>query len=166
MRNKLEALKHAVGELKNGKDYDWLESHQCNCGIVAQSVTGMKNTPHKLAVRGIGSWGLSICGASGMPYYKVFQWLFDAGFTKKDIMNLEGLCDEKICGEMGMPIRLNMCGTNEGCNDKNNLIAYLEAWIRIIEKEQEPQVKELPAPKMQFEKYEKMAEKTELIYAN
>lgn len=170
MRTKLEALKHAIQELKAGKFYKWTEMSACNCGIVAQSVTGYDSqTLHKKIHDGtmIDLWGESAvaCGVSGLPINEVLQALFDAGFTKAEIQSLEQCSDGRVLAEAGIDLRKPCYQDGKRTSHKahkKTLIKYLEAWVRLIEREQ-PQVKEHPSPEMTFVKHADMKEKLLLV---
>lgn len=161
MRNKIEALEHALYVLKNNLvQYNFYDTCKCNCGILAQSVleTGVNDAFKEMVYDMPGIWGTTAkCNITGDSLSRIFVILNECGFTPKDMWELEELSNKNILKEAGVR-RLSV-------SSKEALIAYLEAWVRILEREQPP-VTESPSPVMTFVKQSEMAEKQELILVN
>lgn len=156
--NKIEALKKTLGELNDPEGhYEWHEVQSCNCGRLAQCVTGLNNHELYLKTRGVNEWSFAIqgkmefemCKVTGMPINEIFKALYSAGFTGKDIMNLEYLRAKDVCKKLGWKHQnekdthdenLNRVPGNRYQGDKENVIAYITAWIEILKEEETPTV--------------------------
>jgi hypothetical protein len=114
---------------------------RCNCGILAQCVTGfgaghMKHGELWNAIKpvvslvGGGSWGYVAefyCSETNRLFSEVIESLLDIGITAKDIANLENLSDEKIVAQVGLgPLTKD---------NPQHVAKYLEAWADILEDE-------------------------------
>lgn len=150
---KIEALRKTVYNLENDiLHYQWDNFETCNCGVVAKTL---------LNDEGIGKNGYfdseirnknltpfceyAFCITSNMPLPKVFQLLKDAGFTIKELIELENLSNPKISNIIGgklYPHEAKDLLVSYYRDQKLYLIAYLRAWIAILETELPPAVKE------------------------
>lgn len=183
--NKLESLRTVSSALKAGHFYSWKKQSSCNCGVVAQAASG--TCMEQLALELIGparkvracdpigscTWTAMLgigCTVTGQPIYKVFQALFDAGFTRTELNALEYLSDETIRARAHISTAhvvtkrsaIQRYGflwlkKREVVNEekahfyavKENLIRYLDAWADMIEEakpvedELEPQLQEV-----------------------
>jgi len=174
--NKIEALRLSAKAIRQGHFYNWRKPHTCNCGIVAQTIMG-KDTPdmallmdktialaRSVEVKSISWTAMSsaLCPITGIPIDTVFKALYEAGFDRTDICNLEHLEDAEICRRAGI-VQRN--GKEEVMETKwswfirkkvvkeaavkahfefaKNAAAYMEAWADMLEEgEIEPQLKE------------------------
>ena len=96
-----------------------------------------------------------LCPITGRPIHKIFRDLMDAGLTKQDMIHLEKLSDPRILKKAGIktthtvPKKSRKHWWNkaiitqvEECDyqyneSKNNLIKYLDAWISILQEDDE-----------------------------
>lgn len=118
-KNKLiKTLNLVINSLKNDTiHYSWQTPSSCNCGIVAQAITGknsfeisedFKEVSNKL--KEIDSempktWKNGVkyfCPISGEPMLKIFKELFDNGLTKEDIVHLEYMDNPAILERSGI----------------------------------------------------------------
>lgn len=95
--------------------YDWYQQHSCNCGLVAQAITGMSFGEMAQELSGAtddwrnvnggkrGGGGpcwtdmmAMYCPLTGVPIKEVFRQLMDAGLTRIDIAYLEALSDPRV----------------------------------------------------------------------
>jgi hypothetical protein len=173
--NKIEALRAASKALKDGTVfYDWKKPHSCNCGIVAQAVLGKSSLslrtilgPVQAAVRAITqneampTWtkmAQVVCPVTGIPENEIFRALHDAGFTAKELCQLEYLSNQDILNRtsivQGMTFtefsttghlwwkktvetpKIMLLPHHE---DHCNLIRYLDAWADMLEEQAKPE---------------------------
>lgn len=127
----INALVLAISSLENKSvHYDWQRPCSCNCGVIAQAITG--ETPDVLAKEYINpvanllansdrkrftkkdgglfhpSWSdmaKQYCSMTGAPTTLIFKQLHGAGLTKDDILHLEFLSDKKICERAGIEMK-------------------------------------------------------------
>lgn len=150
---KIEALRKTVYNLENDiLPYEWSDFESCNCGVVAKTLLNgegvQKNGYLDSEIRNEDLTPFceyAYCITSNMSLPKVFQLLKDAGFTIKELVELENLSNPKISNSIGdklFPHGVKDLLISYYRNEKSYLIAYLRAWIAILETELSPAVKE------------------------
>lgn len=170
MRTKLiDVLNITIQDLKlNRKEYNWTDQNKCNCGLVAQNV--LRND--KFIIYDGWSAGARRCKQTGAAINGVFARLFAIGLTEEDIIHLEHQNNIEILKEAGLRADLLNLDTGETCSygrsEKKSFIKYLEAWVRILEREKDETVTvpETAPKEMEFKKYEQMKKENNLIYQN
>lgn len=145
------ALKKTVDDLVNNKkEYQWTDIARCNCGIVAQNVCGFSERQVDHYAKSLWTDMAEECQSTGIPINIIMAKLQEVGMSWEDIMDLEYCGNEKICEEAGISIRHMKGGrfyaTSNGkalllYQTKEGLIRYLNAWIRILEREQPTPIK-------------------------
>lgn len=142
--NKLEALKQTIVNVESGKyEYDWYNADSCNCGVVARTLCGDKSPSscgyyQSPLIGGLGVFSRkAFCLTTNLPLPLVFQSLKDAGFTHEDTGELERLANEKIAYRLGWElIKIDDGGKIYPLYaNKENLIAYLREWVKILEEQ-------------------------------
>lgn len=142
-------LQKAVTALEKGEYYDWTNGCVCNVGIVAQQVTGKRwtyvsselekyNTPQYRQSFECGencySWSSYVDkygDKKGTP--GIIGEMQRAGFTLKDIENLENLSDSRVTDKIDGSLRPD---------DINSYYTYLKTWIKVINEENAPPLKQ------------------------
>lgn len=142
--NKIEALKATLIGLKDpDREYEHGHHGTCNCGFVISAITelGKNEILKRLTIDGLGGCYYSdmidgrkfeICPVTGLPMNYIIKSLFEAGFNGDDIKNLENLSDKKVLSLA----RINTSLNGRYYADRENVIAYITAWIEILEEEQ------------------------------
>lgn len=148
---KIEALRKTIYNLENDLyNYNWCSIDQCNCGLVAMTLLGGKlptdngygNSPKRHP--SLNHWsGASYCMTTNLSLPKVFQALKDAGFTHKELVNLEYYGDKRVAEKLGFKIEYRSNGHPFGYNhvqldNKETAIKYMKAWLEILEADQLP----------------------------
>lgn len=114
----IKSLNLVINSLKNDTiHYDWQSQSSCNCGIVAQAITGMNRKEISHAYSEVNSalknidkdiartWKNGVkyfCPITGEPMFKIFKDLFDNGLTKEDIVHLEFMDNPAILERSGI----------------------------------------------------------------
>jgi hypothetical protein len=137
--------------------YRWSMLAHCNCGHLTQTITGLSpNAIHEAAARQRGDWAeqaRAIPGAGDLDYgsrpaldegawepedlmacpvaersmTQIFSQLLEWGLEPTDVGALERLDDPQVRRRLGTH-------TSEFLHsDRNNVIAYLEAWATLLE---------------------------------
>jgi len=123
------AIRRTAKKLKEGAPYQWGHMGSCNCGHLAQEITHFtKAEIHQFAMRKSGDWSeqvLEYCPNSGYPMDMMITGLLTHGLTLNDLRNLEWLSDSKILNKLAV--------RNLRRNDKEHVIAYMNAWAGILE---------------------------------
>lgn len=130
---KISALIKAKQKLEEGADYFHGTYGKCNCGIVAQVVTGLSSKRiaeafsdselnNRVYLKTYGpvffyAMAEESCSVTGMPINDIVSTLSEWGFTFQDLKELELLSNKKY----------NTGGYQ--MDSKTGLINYLENWI-------------------------------------
>ena len=146
------ALRKTVLRLRSGAPYQWGHLGACNCGHLAQTLTKLsKGEIHRAALQRDGDWGevsQEYCETSGLRVDTIIQSMLSVGLNLNDIEYLENLSDRVVLKHMGK--------SAEGLkhNDRENVIAYMEAWAQVLEaqlKDEPPEPADLVEATAEFE---------------
>lgn len=127
----ISILRATATHLENSELYEWGHMGACNCGFLAQQVTGLKKADiHDRAMQGYGDWNEQLndyCPTSGLALDDVITNLLSVGFDIDDLKRLERLSDEKVLHQMKVESLER--------NQKRNVVAYIRAWANLLEEE-------------------------------
>jgi hypothetical protein len=134
----IAALRNTAKKIEQGAPYMWGHMGACNCGNLAQDLTGFtKAEIHAFAMRGVGDWSEQVeeyCNSAGAPLDLVIEKLLAAGLTQQDLISLERLSSDKILGKLPLEMRYL------SKNNKADVILYMNTWADILEEELSQQV--------------------------
>ncbi len=128
----IAALRRSASKLSKGAAYQWGHMGSCNCGNLAQELTGLsKGEIHAYALRKYGDWteqSMDYCVGSGMPMDLLISQLLENGLSIEDLKNLEKLEDNDVLH--------NLAGGKRHLihNKREDLIAYMVSWADLLEK--------------------------------
>lgn len=131
------ALRATADRVREGAPYAWGHYGHCNCGHLAQTLTG--RDPHelqRLATAQSGEWrdqAREACPTSGAPLVDVIREMVRAGLAIEDIVALEGLDDPQVLA------RLPDGRRHLRHNLREDLVLYLHLWADLL-------AEALPAP--------------------
>lgn len=127
------ALRKAALNLKNDKPYEWGHMGNCNCGHLAQTLLNInKGDIHKYAMEKNGDWNEQLndyCPTSGLLMDKLIWNLLQTGLSLEDIMDLEYLRNILIVSKINPNLKPLVS------NNRQHVIAYLDAWANLMEEE-------------------------------
>lgn len=139
--NKIEALKATLVKLKDESvPYAWGDPAMCNCGLLVQSIMNIdsKTLCDRLEIEVVKKQSVCIysmnfdpkylCPDTGIHMSRVIQSLLSTGFSKDDIQELEHLNNKEVLNRLGRT-------EHDDYDDRENVIAYITAWIEILEEE-------------------------------
>ena len=133
-RELIAALHETAGRLAQDASYQWGHMGMCNCGHLAQAITGLRQAEiHDSALVREGDWeqqAKDYCPTSGRMIDSILATMFALGLTRDDIRHLEKLTDPAVVRETGH-LRFNK---------RDDVITYLRAWASVLERR-------LPAPR-------------------
>lgn len=143
----IAALRAAADGVESGRDdYAWTNAETCNCGIVAQKLTGfdklrLRDELEPLVFDNLfyGHWcSTPTCVVTGKRTSQIFSAIRDAGMSMDDIDNLENLSDPEVLRNMRVSHLTKW--------NPEHFILYVRAWADMLE-EQLPPIKQdrLPA---------------------
>jgi hypothetical protein len=129
----IEALLETSNQLEKGINYQWGHMGSCNCGHLAQVITGLtKERIHLESMHRSGDWKDQLrdyCPQSGLPMDVIIDKMIEAGFTANDLIHLERLSDSKILKKLPTIVKqLNH-------NSSKDAALYMRCWAKLMEEE-------------------------------
>jgi hypothetical protein len=119
----IRALRETASRLEQSASYQWGHMGMCNCGYLAQSITGL--TPaeiHSSAMERYGDWeeqANRYCPTSGLLIDSILASMMELGMTATDIRNLERLADPVVRRRIHRRLRHNV---------RDDVVLYMRAW--------------------------------------
>jgi len=124
------ALRQTAERLSGDVSYQWGHMGMCNCGHLAQSITGLAGAEiHQSAMIREGDWeqqARDYCPASGHLIDVILAAMVDLGLTRDDIRHLEKLSDPEVIHRIGRHLRFN---------DREDVALYMRTWADSLEEE-------------------------------
>lgn len=137
----IDVLRQTVVALKDSDQYQWGHSGACNCGHLAQVLTGYdKAQIHYWAMQKGGDWtdnAGEYCDTSGYEIDRVIEIMLQAGLQIEDIQDIENLSNPRILRSLP-PARRNLQR-----HVKADVVTYFEAWIALLQSELDGQAPRL-----------------------
>jgi hypothetical protein len=135
----ISAVRETAKRLESGSPYMWGHMGACNCGNLAQVLTGFSKAEiHAYAMRGVGDWSEQVqeyCGNANAPLDLVIEKLLANGLNQQDLISLERLSSDKVLSKL--PVEKRDLKKNE----KTDVILYLNTWANVLEEELSEEVK-------------------------
>jgi len=143
----IDALESTADRLEDGGRYMWAHMGKCNCGHLAQTLTGLSAEEiHKRAMSRQGDWTEQseqyepYCPETGFNIDYVMDALIEAGLAPTDIHDLEYLSNRKILENLEGGFRYLER------NKKENVVLYLRSWAALMRQQIAKRVTELDFP--------------------
>ncbi len=125
-------LRATANRLSQGTAYRWTNMGMCNCGQLAQTVTGhSREALNRMALEKAGDWGhqaVDYCPDSGLPMDHVIGTMFDLGLTRDDLRHLEQLSDTFVLA--GLPLGQR----NLDKRSRDDVVTYMRLWADLLER--------------------------------
>ena len=119
----VDALRRTIERLSSDTRYAWGHMGRCNCGHLAQSITGLTSAEiHASALAREGDWeeqANRYCPTSGLLIDTVLAAMYDLGLTRDDVRHLERLSDPRVLRRAG--------ASHLRFNDRGDALRYLRA---------------------------------------
>ncbi|MCB0841025.1 MAG: hypothetical protein KDD99_30360 [Bacteroidetes bacterium] len=130
----IQALRKTAENLDQGSNYQWGHMGACNCGNLAQELTGLSKAEiHTYALQSRhGDWAeqaMEYCPDSGYPLDYVIDLLLESGLTLSDLKHLERLSDANILRNLPEGKKYLQK------NSRKDVVLYLRTWADLLEKE-------------------------------
>jgi len=142
----IQALRETAVRLEKATNYQWGHMGSCNCGFLAQVVTGRNAKDiHAAALCGHGDWSEQLndyCPTTQLPMDQVITELQTFGFDLDDLVHLERLSAHSVCAQ------LPNLGIHLRHNNKQDAVTYLRAWAAMLE---DQWAEELPSVPLDLE---------------
>ena len=140
----VDALRRTAERVREGAPYQWGHYGHCNCGHLAQTLTG--RTPgeiHRMATSRAGEWqdqAREFCPTSGFALADVIRDMLGVGLAIEDLVALENLHDPKVLARIPDTRRwLDR-------NSRDDLVLYLQTWAEILAEQLPAAAPAAPAP--------------------
>jgi len=131
----IKILEDTVELLKTTESYQWGHMGSCNCGHLAQVITGSSNAEiHNKAIMTDGDWSEkaeNYCSDSGLAIDTIINQMLEVGFEIDDITHIEYLSHPKISK------RLIGTEFKHRRNSLEDVILYFNAWIDELKSKRE-----------------------------
>ncbi len=126
----IDALRRTARRLSGDVSYQWGHMGTCNCGHLAQSITGLAGAEiHESALIREGDWAeqaKEYCPTSGTLIDTILAAMFDLGLTRDDVRHLERLSDHDVLRHIGRHLRFN---------NREDVVLYMTVWADLLEEE-------------------------------
>ncbi len=124
----IDALRRTAERISSDVSYQWGHMGTCNCGHLAQSITGLGSAEiHRSALIREGDWeqqASDYCPTSGNLIDVILASIFDLGLARSDIRHLEKLSDPDLVRRVGRHLRFN---------NRDDVVLYMLAWAEMLE---------------------------------
>ncbi len=128
--SKIDILRKTAARLAASEHYAWGHMGSCNCGHLAQEVTELSKAEiHAFAMQRYGDWSTQVreyCPTSGLPIDWIIEQLLAAGFTTRELHELEYLENDQVL--KFLPGGKRWLARNK----REDVVAYLEAWADML----------------------------------
>lgn len=132
----VDALRRTIERLASDTRYAWGHMGRCNCGHLAQSITGLTAEEiHASALVREGDWeeqANRYCPTSGLLIDTVLAAMVGLGLTRDDVRHLERLSDPRVLRRAG--------ASHLRFNDRGDALRYMRAWAELLEEQLSPEL--------------------------
>lgn len=129
----IDILQQTIALLERSEQYQWGHSGACNCGHLAQVITGHdKSQIHYWAMQKGGDWtdnAGDYCQSSGYEIDRVIEIMLQVGLQIEDIQDIETLSNPKVLAHL--PAEKRQLSHNK----KEDVIFYFQTWVALLEQE-------------------------------
>jgi hypothetical protein len=127
----VRALRLTAARLEQGATYEWSHFANCNCGNLAQTITGLSpGTIYRAAFARAGDWGeqaLEYCPSSGLPMDMIFDAMIGLGMEPRDVKHLERLSDPDVLRTLPEGHRVLRY------TERDDVVLYMRRWAELLE---------------------------------
>lgn len=127
----IRLLRVTADRLSGDTTYQWGHMGMCNCGHLAQSLTGLTESEiHQSALARYGDWeqqARDYCPTSGLLIDHILAALLDVGMTRDDIRHLEKLSDAAVLQRLPRERRFLRF------NRREDVVLYMRTWSEVLE---------------------------------
>ncbi len=139
----IDALRETARRIDEGADYHWAHAGKCNCGHLAQVVTGLgpKDIFKRASSSKLSHWteyANDYCPTSCQPMDELISCLIGLGLERRDLHHLEYLSDVRIL--MAVPGGMRYLQRNQ----PGDVSLYLRTWAGLLEIEHKQKAPKCP----------------------
>ena len=143
----IQVLRITADRLTESSDYHWAHVGKCNCGHLAQTITGLsaKAIFHHAHQSNLSEWteyANDYCPFDNTPMDSVIAAILEVGLVRSDIHRLEYLSDAHVLS--ALPGGMRYLRRSE----PKDVALYLKTWASLLEQEllQVPNYDLIPFP--------------------
>ncbi len=138
----VRALRLTAARIEDGGTFQWSHHGSCNCGNLAQTITGLDaGEVYRAAYARPGDWGEQArehCVSSGLPMDAILGRMRELGMGPDDVRHLERLSDPAVTKRVP-PGRGPLWHAR-----REDAVLYMRLWADLLA-EQLPHAEEPPA---------------------
>ncbi len=124
-------LRLTANRLESGAAYQWAHQGRCNCGHLAQTITGLSaGDIHTVAIQSEGEWAdhtAEYCETSGLPVDNIIRTILKLGIKLDELGDLEKLSAPAVTRWLpeGRPYL--------DYRSRDDVILYFRTWAMVVE---------------------------------
>ena len=124
-------LRITANRLEDGAAYQWAHQGRCNCGHLAQTVTGLSaGDIHTVAIQSEGEWAdhtAEYCETSGLPVDNIIRTILKLGIKLDELGDLEKLSAPHVTRWLpeGQPYL--------DYRSRDDVVLYFRTWAMVVE---------------------------------
>ena len=126
-------LRMTAARLREGASYRWTHQGRCNCGHLAQTLTGLSGGEiHQIALRSEGEWVDHVsdyCEISGLPVNDLIRSMLSFGLLIDELADLERLASPNVTRWLPAGRR------HLDYRSRDDVILYFDTWAEVIDAE-------------------------------
>lgn len=144
----IQILRLTADRIEETDDYHWAHVGKCNCGFLAQTITGFSASELFQRARNskLTEWteyANDYCAVSGQPLETVISSMMEAGLERCDLHRLEYLSDAEVLSSLPGGMRYLRR------NQPADVALYLRTWADLLEEEISANRNVIPFPARQ-----------------
>lgn len=138
-------MRLTADRMAEASDYHWAHVGKCNCGHLAQTITGLSASEifQRARASNLDEWteyANDYCPLNNEPLDAVINSILEAGLERSDLHRLEYLSDARVLSALPGGMRYLRR------SQPKDVALYLNTWANLLEQELEPQSKGVLIP--------------------
>ena len=129
----IELLNKTAARIQKGGNYQWTHQGSCNCGHLAQTLTGLTSTEiHEIALSSEGEWrdhAEAYCETSQQPVDRLIRQMLDWGVSIEELGDLEYLRSDRVTPYLPKNRR------QLDHKNRDDVILYFQTWALVLSAE-------------------------------
>lgn len=133
----VQILRITADRIEETHDYHWAHVGKCNCGHLAQTITGLSASDlfQKARTDALAEWteyAKDYCPQTGQPLEEIIAAMLNCGLERRDLHRLEYLSDARVLAQLPGGMRYLRRYR------PSDVALYMRTWANLLEEELEP----------------------------
>ncbi len=133
----VQILRLTADRIEDTRDYHWAHVGKCNCGHLAQTITGLTSSDlfQRASEDALSEWteyAKDYCPQTGQPLEEIISAMLEAGLERRDLHRLEYLSDARVLA--ALPGGMRYLRRYRPAD----VALYMRTWAKLLEEELEP----------------------------